>query len=425
MHASIKPIMMPSMATSRRFRRPDRVVLTMIACLLPMVVCGDCDRRANGAKGGAALAHTDVRVDKTKALAGDSITVKWKFTGEDKLQKQRIRLLTLGMAGLSTQDISLEKTRRSYTFTFERPTTVVLEATDKSGKATDVAFDVGWDTDYHFTINDLVCTWNQYPRIGHSWRGPRNNGRISLTFTEFYGVYEKCEYDDNGFAIEDGVIDDFANDDRISQALPRDQSFFARSWRVEEADRFGVRLGSAFPFLNMNFLLTDEGSQFLMSRTNADAFVLAGKIAYYGQTVPVKKGVTNVRLQRDNVAFEAIFAMIDLRSNEDGSQVYIADVHLGNLEQGLVLSLYHGMEPYPAHERGYGDGSVSYSFEPGSEAGNISGHIKGCTVGWGVTTRSGNILTSNVGGLEVPFVYAGAASIDFYAPFYPDDGLVD
>ena len=84
--------------------------------------------------------------------------------------------------------------------------------------------------------------------------------------------------------------------------------------------------------------------------------------------------------------------------------------------QGLVLSVFHGL----VDGRFVGTTSVSYGgIAALGDDGVLDGDIKGSRVGFGVTTASGDILTT--GGL--PGVFADLASITWHVPFLPDTNL--
>ncbi|HEX9506597.1 MAG TPA: hypothetical protein VGA62_11405, partial [Acidimicrobiia bacterium] len=121
---------------------------------------------------------------------------------------------------------------------------------------------------------------------------------------------------------------------------------------------------------------------------------------------------TGLRFRKNVVSFEPIFATIDLRS-DDAGVLHVADIDLGNANQGLVLSAFHGF----VDQRFVGTTEVNYtgiSFL--GDVGELTGNIKASRIGFGVTTSSGEVLTT--GG--IPGVFADIADIDWRLPFHPD-----
>jgi hypothetical protein len=241
---------------------------------------------------------------------------------------------------------------------------------------------------------------------------------FDIDFTHFFGVYEVPSADESGaLTVEDGIIDDVPN--ALLQALPRSQDFFGYSFDVHEAATppFRFRTGSAFPLLDPGFLLTAEGTQFVGVQTRSDVVAFAGKIAYDGTQVRDRK--TGLRYRKNVALFEPIFATVDLRSDANGT-LHVADVNLGNANQGLVLSAFHGA----TLGRFVGTTAVSYSgIQSLGDDGELDGNVKAARVGFGVTTASGTVLTASLDGVELPGVYADIDAIDWHIPFHPDTNL--
>jgi hypothetical protein len=66
----------------------------------------------------------------------------------------------------------------------------------------------------------------------------------------------------------------------------------------------------------------------------------AGKVASDG---PQRRDPKTRLTYRKNVTtFEPVFATVDLRSDAEGT-LHVADIDIGNANQGLVLSVFHGL----------------------------------------------------------------------------------
>lgn len=372
------------------------------------------------------LAFSLVSSSDTEADIGETIVVDWEYADASQLRAQSVKLIRLSMAGLVTEEDALPRAQRSTSFPFDGPVTVVITATDRRGRQIDAAFDVRLSSQYHFRMQGVVASHPGYPRLGQTQvavdrtvRPPRpvlSPAPFDIEFTHFFGVYEVPSNDAAGQpTVEDGRIDDVPP--ALRQALPARDDFFGHSFRVEEAQRFGVRFGSAFPLLDAGFLATTEGAQFLGVRTQADVVAFAGKIAYDGRSRRDRK--SGLRYRRNVVTFEPIFATIDLRSDAAG-RLHVADIDLGNANMGLVLSAYRGFTT----ERFVGTAGVSYDgVEFYGDSGELTGEIKGSRIGFNVTTASGDILTTSFEGVDVPGVYAGIDTISWHLPFFPDTDL--
>ncbi len=357
-----------------------------------------------------------VGVTPTAASAGDTVTVDWDYKNATKLKRQSFKLIRLSLAGLTTEEQALPRAQRAISFPFDGPVTVVITATDTANRQIDAAFDVKLDSDNHFRMGGVTQTHPGFPRLGQRKVGDIIiNGvhhanvdptPFDIEFTHFFGIYEVP--DANG--AEDGHIDDIPAE--LLQALPPTREFFGRSFDVREnvVPPFRFRTGSGFPFLDAGFLLTGEGAQFVGVRTRCDAVAFAGKVAYDGFDKRDPK--TGLRFRKNVVSFEPIFATIDLRS-DDAGVLHVADIDLGNANQGLVLSAFHGF----VDQRFVGTTEVNYtgiSFL--GDVGELTGNIKASRIGFGVTTSSGEVLTT--GG--IPGVFADIADIDWRLPFHPD-----
>jgi hypothetical protein len=406
-------------------RRLHRGVARIATVALTLLLATGCNEEGVF-RPSPELAFSLVSSSDTEADIGQTVVVDWEYTDASQLRAQSVKLIRLSMAGLTTEEDALPRTQRSTSFPFDGPVTVVITATDRRGRQIDAAFDVRLSSEYHFRMQGVVASRPGYPRLGQrqiavdrTVRPPRpvlSAAAFDIEFTHFFGVYEVPSNDAAGQpTVEDGVIDDVPA--ALRQALPARDDFFGHSFRVEEAQRFGVRFGSAFPLLDAGFLATAEGSQFAGVRTRADVVAFAGKVAYDGRSRRDRK--SRLRYRSNVVTFEPIFATIDLRSDAAG-QLHVADIDLGNGNMGLVLSAYHGFTT----ERFVGTTSVSYDgVEFYGDTGELRGEIKGSRIGFNVTTSDGTILTTNFGGVDLPGVYAEIDTISWRLPFLPDTDL--
>jgi hypothetical protein len=385
------------------------IVLCLFLVALSLSACRESARGARGQASGL-LSINSLSANLTTAHIGDNIVVRWNYANPGQLNNQSFRLLGLTINGISVQTQNLPREQREISFPFSGPVTVVITAQDRGNRLTDAAFDINLASEYSFTMDGVRSSRLGYPRIGE----PTGGGEIDLQFSQFFGVYEVADLDGNGNAtIEDGVIDGLAQFGRV---LPPGESFFGHSFSVEERDQFGFRLGSGFPLLDPGYLLTADGSQFFGVRTTADIVVFAGKIAYDGR--PARDRKSGLRYRRNIGQFEPLFATIDIRTDNQGIP-HVADVDLGNTNQGLTVSVFRGGTLF----RELGTTLVNYNVNQLGAVGEISGSIKGSRLGFGVTRSNGTILTSMVGGVEVPGVFVNVNGIDWNVPFHPDTNL--
>jgi hypothetical protein len=233
-----------------------------------------------------------------------------------------------------------------------------------------------------------------------------------MELTHALGIYEVPRTNVNGQVIEDGIIDSLR--DLQNTQLPPTTQFFGHSNNVLESQTFGFRTGSGFPDLDPGFLLSDEGLQFVGSRTKADVVIFGGAIAFDGLSRVDRR--SGLRFRRDVRRFEPIFATIDLRTDANGSLV-LADFDVGNIPSGLVFSRFHGL----VETRSIASYAASYSGVASfGDVGTIRGEIKGARIGFGVTTTTGTILQSTAGAIQIPGAFLDIAAVEWSVPFHPD-----
>lgn len=358
------------------------------------------------------LRFTGVTVNKSRAAIGDRIEVHWDYVNANKLGSQKLNTIYLMLQGLRRPDeYPLALAQRD--FSFEGPVTLALNAKDNSNPSREINlfFDIKLTEEYHFTA-EVESTHREYPRLGYPSSG---SARRAIDFSQFLGIYEVVDRN----RAEDGVIDYLVSLPGMTAYLPSDKAFRALSWDVNERAGFGIKQGSAFPFLDAGFLGTTDGVQFA-GIPHADVVIFAGAIAYDGTVTTVKSPEGEIEARSGVVKYEPIFVAIDIRTTRDGTgRPIVADIHVGNLIQGLVVSVFHGF----TLNRGLGQWNVTYSVPAAEAVGVIRGSIKGSMLGYGVTTSTGQVLTTAIGGVDVPGVYVKLLAIDFVAPFYPDTNL--
>ena len=309
----------------------SRVRLLLPAVLAAMMLVA-CDTGIFTPLPSRELRIIDVTVNTTRANIDDQITISWDYANADRLGRHQTELVGHYFQSLTPPEVTpLALDARSITFKFIGPLTVVIAAADENGEPTSVAFDILLDPGEFYFSATLTTANIDYPRLGFA------NGQIRRTidFSSFLGFY------DAGTA---GVIDGLELDD-LFPGLSADQAFRALSPLEFESQNFGFVQGIAFPFLDPGFKATAEGQQFL-EQTRANAILYGGATAYDGTPITIKTDAGLAEGREDvTSAIEAIFIAIDIRTTDanGGGSPYIADVHVGNLAQNLVVSIFHGI----------------------------------------------------------------------------------
>ncbi len=354
------------------------------------------------------LHFTSVTVSQVRATIGDPIEISWDYENVYRLAAQRIKTVRLLFQGLCPPDFcpepigELNTSMREASFIFAGPVTIVLEADDDAGGSTNVVFDIKLDEEFSLQA-EVTSTNVQYPRLGY----PVGTDTRIIEFSQFLGIYELP--DDAG--VEDPVIDWLANNPSVAAFLPPNEAFRALSPGENESNGFDMRQGSGFPDLDDDFRDTPDGKQFT-AQTNADVVLFGGALAYDGTVTTIKAAEGEVEA-RTNVSFccEAIFVAVDLRTDDNGA-LHVANIHIGNLNQGLVLSVFYGFTaPVIASTLG-SEMSLVYDVQALGEVGIIEGFIKGSVLSDDKFTTSGDPLYLSV-----------AVNLQWYAPFYPDADL--
>jgi len=364
----------------------------------------------------------NVSVDNPYANIGETVTLSWDYENPDLLQGQRfdrIKLLFQGVSQPIQQELSLND--RSASFEFTGPVTLYLEALSTSGNFSNIAVDVRFDNSFNLSATIETVEPN-YPRLGYTKEASYSNNQgneiwqNNLVFSQFAGIY-----DING----NGIIDALANNQSTASFLPAGQAFRGVSFSEFETDQgdfglgFGFRQGSAFSPLDIDFLSdlppAAVGDPNFVFGNQTDGIIFGGAMSYNGETVTLKTPEGEIEA-RTNITsnFEAIFMAIDIRSDNNGAP-YIADLHLGNLTQGLIVSVYQGLVTPVLPQSIIGDYNNDYSFpDPNnSNTGIITGDIKGAFISEDKTKANGDLV----------FIGLAINTVDWQVPFYSDEEL--
>jgi hypothetical protein len=332
------------------------------------------------------LRFRSVNVNRYQSAVSEVIEISWEYENEDLLTAQKMNRYHLVLRGLEGDETDIDPSHRSLTFPFTMPVTVVLNAYDDEGLADAVAFDVNADENYYFQV-DLVSPSEcdpTYPRLGYD-----NAERTKrMTFSQFVAFFDPPE-------AENAVVDQL-----VSGFLPTSSFFraFSSSPFEQCCDDFGFGYfkfdqGSAYP-------CTDPWCQ---GQTYANVIIFGGAIAYDGDIIDVK-GMGEGR-QGAEMLFEPVFMAIALRIGWLSEIVDVAEIQVGNLNQGLILPLIAGEEPW-YHTRylntyDFSNWNIQGDIQGGqiynSGPGEIQGFVKDGLVGWPITLNySGELMDACV-----------------------------
>jgi hypothetical protein len=345
----------------------------------------------------------NLTVNTTQAALNETIQVSWDYENADQLSTHKTILIGHLFEGLTPPaETELPREARSISFPFLGPMTVFIEAESENGEMTNVAFDILFNADEFFFNASLSTSDPAYPRLGFA----SGQTERTIEFTNFLGIYEIGE--------DDGLIDTLANNPDLAGFLPTTESFRALSKSEFESERFGLVQGSAFPLLDIDFRATPEGSKFT-AVSRADALLFAGAAAYDGSVITIKTDNGLVE-GRENLTsdVEAIFIAIDIRTDSAGDP-FITDVHVGNLAQGLVVSVFHGIVTPALTPSVLGTYQSNYLLGAGGdpELGTAFGQLMGGFISEDKTDINNNLR----------FIGVGLDKILWNVPFYPDTRL--
>jgi hypothetical protein len=350
------------------------------------------------------LRFRSVSVNRYQAPVSEVIEISWEYEDEDLLVSQTMNRYHLVLRGLESDETDIDPSHRRITFPFTMPVTVVLNAYDDLGLADSVAFDVNTEENYYFRA-DLKSPSDcdpTYPRLGYE-----NAERTKhMVFSQFVAFFDPPE-------VENGVADEL-----VSGFLQTNSFFraFTSSPFEQCCDDFGFGYfkfdqGSAYP-------CTDP---WCLDQTYANVIIFGGAIAYDGDIIEVK-GMGEGR-QGAEMLFEPVFMAIALRIGWISEVVDVAEIQVGNLNQGLILPLIAGEEPW-YHTRYINtydfsqwtiQGDIVGGQIQNSGPGEIQGFIKNGLLGWPITLNySGETLDACV----------QIQNVEFSMPLARDDDLL-
>lgn len=416
---------------------PNRYRLACQSVLLVSLATslgGGCDPSEGSYRSGPVAApfnFKDVKVTTNRAGPGDSITLTWNFASAGDLVDQALDIWTHSIDFPAPETVALNKSARSFTFTFSGPVTLNLHANGKQGRRVNTALDVLLKEDYFFRIRKAVLSNSKRPALGQ----PSSSKKLAeFNFSNFVAVYDE---DHNG------LIDDLANDSYLSQLFQPKNTFLMHSSNntetaitLSDGSKVGQlthAFGSACPIIEPGFFLTSTGSPLLGKYLYNDVFIFGVGLAYDGDDVNASDDKGNkIPARRNATRFDPVFVCIQAVNSSDGPNIgpVITEIDVGNAVQGLALSAHRPI--MPASDLTTGAWSIQFSTMP--SAGNpksLSGSICDAKIGWIVTTYDGTQL-SDANGIPGVTVELGnppgvgkpcEGGIEFNVPFVIDDEI--
>ena len=377
-----------------------RLLLTAVLAALILVAC---DTGIFTPQPPRDLRIINVMVNTTRATLGEQIVITWDYANADRLSRHQTELVGHYFQTLTQASVTpLALDTRSITFEFAGPLTVVIAAVDESDTWINVVVDILLDPGAFYFSATLATDNIDYPRLGFA------NGqfRRTIDFSSFLGFYD---------VGNTGVIDGLETGD-LFPGLSTTQAFRALSPLEFESQNFGFVQGIAYPFLDPGFKATAEGIQF-RDQTRANAILYGGATAYDGTPITIKTDAGLVEA-RENVtsSIEVIFIAIDIRMSDAGVP-YIADVHIGNLAQNLVVSIFHGIRAPELFQSTLGEwGSFT-------DVGIWSDPSLLIARGW----INGGYIEEDKTDLnnDLQIIGLGLEKILWRMPFYPDTRILD
>lgn len=271
--------------------------------------------------------------NKLKAEPTETLTLQWDYELPEKLKAQRLRFLRLHLSGIAQEVVELDLDVRSFTFTFSGPITVEVQGAISSVDperpfvpSVSAALTVNRLQDFFFTgdfrsaSNTARAPYLGYPQDDQA--AVIEGQTITVDFTQFVGFFD---------ANSNGQIEPLSSFGSIGR------SFRALSLNSQESLAFGFTEGPTFP--------AQLAARPELGSTNG--IIYAGAIVMNGQDLAYKSddGEGNARRSVSTgqgatsgpLGFDPIFVSIGLL--EDGSQLNIADIQIGNLNQKLVTTV--------------------------------------------------------------------------------------
>ena len=396
--------MVPVPRSSSDHRSRARLLLASVLAVMILVACdttGTFEREPP-----RDLKIVNLTVNPMRASLGEQIVISWDYDNADRLSRHQTELVGHYFQTLtppSTTPLALDT--RSITFEFSGPVTVVIAAADESDTWINVVFDVLLDPGEFYFSATLTTANVDYPRLGFA----NGQSRRTIDFSSFLGFYD---------LRDSGVIDGLVTD-TLFPGFPTTEAFRALSPLEFESQNFGFVQGIAYPFLDSAFRVTPEGGQFV-NKTRANAIIYAGATAYDGTPITIKTDA-GLAEGRANItgAVEAIFFAIDIRTTLDGGggDPYIADVHVGNLAQNLVVSVFHGVRNPELPPSTLG--AYQSLIEPGVWSDPSLAIARGAING-GYISEDKTDMNDNL-----QFIGVGLEKILWRVPFYPDTRILE
>ena len=309
--------------------------------------------------------------NKVRASIDETLTLNWDYGRPELLKMQKLRFQRLHLSGIAQDIVDLDLDQRSFTFTFNGPITVEVQATvDEVTEEQPFAptFSAALTVN---TLRDLFLratfqsgsdTPNS-PYLGYPQDNQTEllNEPVTVEFTQFAGFF-----DDNG----NGRIDP------LVQFMPGTEAFRALSTTGKEEEDYGFREGPSFPFQLF--------STPILGRTNG--MIYAGAIVMNGQDLPYKAddadGIGRVSVNTGQgsttaaLTFDPIFVGIPLL---EAGQLTMADIQLGNLNQKLIATVFTNELQTAASTLG-SINALTVNRATRSAVGNIKGAVVGITV---------------------------------------------
>lgn len=315
--------------------------------------------------------------DKLRAENGETLTLNWDYGRPEMLKAQKLRFLRLHLSGIAQEIVDLTLDQRSFTFQFNGPVTVEIQASTEE-PSEQVPFSPRFSA--ALTVNKLQDLFFRgtfrsgsnsplFPFLGYTQDNQGNlvNQEVTIEFTQFAGFFD---------ANLNGNIDP------LSQFLPSTEAFRGISVGGVQAQQFGFREGPRFPFQ----LFNNPG----IGRTNG--MIYAGAIVMSGQPLPYKAGDgdgvgrasvnTGQAATTGALGFDPIFVGLPLL--EAGANLTLADIQLGNLNQRLVTTVFTN----PLLLSTSSLGSIN-TLTVNRQASLSTGNIKGARSGLAVTPTGG------------------------------------
>jgi hypothetical protein len=308
--------------------------------------------------------------NRLRAANSERVTLRWEYSRGELLGAQRLQFLRLHLAGIAEELVDLPLNAREYVFTFNGPITVEIQAhTDAPSSSFaprfSAALTVNSSRDLFFRGSFRSASGSpNAPIMGYPQNSSGNAASLTtqIEFTQFVGFFDQ---DNNGFI------------DPLRRFMSSENAFRGLSFSGFEAQQFGFREGAQFPPQLLN--------QPQLGRTNG--MIYAGAIVMNGEPLPYKaddgdgQGRVSVNTGQaattTSLGFDQIFVAIPFL--EVGRSPTLADIHVGNLDQRLVTSVFSNPTSLPSGQT-FGTNTVTADRRTGLSTGSIKGARTGISV---------------------------------------------